>query len=74
VLLEEVGHADGFGLAGLFDCFQGCPGFLQVLRRLGIERCVDEVEIYIIQPKFLQRGFKSGLYVLLLGAGEFSTT
>ena len=71
VFLEKIRHADGFGFTGLLNCFHGCPGLLQILRSFGIEGCVDEVEVHVIQSKFLERGFKCDLYVLLQFAGEF---
>jgi len=68
VLLEEVGHSDGPGTAGLLDGLEVGPLLLQLLVRVGEEGRVDQVQVHIVEAEPGERGSEGGGRVLLLEA------
>lgn len=49
MLLEEVGDADGFGTARLFELLELSPSLLKVFVRLGEPWAVDQVQVDIVE-------------------------
>lgn len=72
VLLEEVGDADGLGLARGLDGLEVGPLLLQLLVRGGEPGPVEEVEVDVVEAQLLEgqlEGFLRGLLLLAVRLG-----
>lgn len=49
VLLQKIGNSDGFRSSRGFDGFQIGPFLLQFFVGVGKPRCVDEIEVDIVE-------------------------